>query len=177
MTLHEDIQERMNALTGENMNIMTRGQLADAIRRMDRNREKPIKFGEYWSAETLASDLFAHRSERTTHNSYLGVPNVDRSNSMTTLRNPEATLTVNELNQALVGRGYTANLHANDIYRQVVANREPKWRTGDIVKSNSGNVFTRRPSGNWHPESPGFADDEMSDTIIARPLTLIGRAV
>lgn len=164
------VEERMNALTGENMNIMTRGQLADAIRRMDRNREKPIKFGEYWSAETLASDLFAHRSERTTHNSY--VPAYSGGN--VPVNNPNETLTVAELDKALRDLGHVTT-EANNLYRQVVANREPKWETGNIVRSNAGNVFTRLANGDWRNESaPNIV---VKDGNIGRPLTLIGQAL
>jgi hypothetical protein len=165
--LRNRIRNRMEEIVGESrMETMTRSQLTAAIKRMDRNREAPIKFGEYWSAESLAANLFAHK----------GAPTVE-----TTLFNANETLTVAELDNALRDLKYTGGVHANELYRRVVANREPVWKTGDIVRSDAGNVFVRRADGDWEDlpgrRTHGLQPNVVKDTTITRPLTLVGRAV
>lgn len=84
--------------------------------------------------------------------------------------NPNDSLTYTELEQALSDLRYSAHL-ASDIYVRVAANHEPKWKSGDIVKSGAGGVFIMQPSGRWEL----VGDERYVDFgYPVRPLTKIG---
>lgn len=181
-SLRRRIQERWE---GYNMSVIndpktiTRDQLRDAFEALteydERTRKRTFNHSATYHFDQADSvirwirkELNKDDDQRTTHNSYLGV-----SGGNVPVNNPNDTLTVAELDRALRDRGHVST--ANDIYRQVVANREPKWETGNIVRSKAGNVFTRLANGDWRNETAPTV--VVKDGNIGRPLTLIGQAV
>lgn len=181
--LRKRIKERMNELNetyraekGINMandnDAVTLNQLIRAVEARNTGKRGPVKFGEYWSTEAFARDLFgsARLASRTTPASTYSFGGYNMP-----VKDPNATLTVAELDRALRGLGYGAIL-ANDVYNRVKINREPAWKTGDIVRSDSNNVFRKLSDGNWQHEG-GSDRTVVLDSNISRPLTLIGRAV
>jgi|SRR5580700_2391188 hypothetical protein len=165
--LRQRIQERMDKLNNQGglmADSITRAQLTEGLKRLNRTTNHgPVKFGEYWGVESLAADLFAAAT-------------APKGGYNMTATNPNETLTVAELEKALRDLNYSAGFHANQIYSRVKLNREPQWKTDDIVRSDSGNVFRKLSNGDWQHEG-GRDRSTVLDSNISRPLTLIGRAV
>jgi hypothetical protein len=91
--------------------------------------------------------------------------------------NNNKTITYRELENALTKLGYTEGVHARRVFDEVIKNREPEWKTGNIVRSSTGNVFTKLENGMWRPETMGMNASDFGDEVVSRPLVLIGQAV
>lgn len=90
---------------------------------------------------------------------------------------PSESFTFTELSDALRRLGYadfTTEQHARRIYNDIIDHREPKWAAGDIVRSDTGTVFTRLSTDNWRNELDGAT---VSHKYPTRPLKKIGRTV
>ena len=58
-------------------------------------------------------------------------------------------ITQAELDGALVRLHYSSRLHADKLFRDALAHREPVWRGGDVVKDSDGVVWVRAHGDKW----------------------------
>jgi hypothetical protein len=89
---------------------------------------------------------------------------------------PLPTVTFEELAAALRRLGYadfTTESHVRKIWNDIVEHREPKWKVGDIVRSDTGQVFTRLSGDAWINQ---LTQHTVKGNYPQRPLTKIGKA-
>lgn len=83
-------------------------------------------------------------------------------------------ITRNELDAALVRMRYTGGLHADNIVRNILEHREPKWEFGDVVRDANGCIFKRAAAdGGWWTTGNSQV---LSDSTPKRPLTRLVEA-
>lgn len=78
----------------------------------------------------------------------------------------EDTFTVAELAAALKRLGYAYSRLPGMITADILANREPQWQNGDVVKDATGDIYKRVRSGWWRAGS----SSAYSENTPVRPL-------
>lgn len=81
------------------------------------------------------------------------------------------TVTRDELNEAIKRLGYTAEVHADKLVRDVLAHREPEWKEGDVVRDAGGTYYCRSITGLWNRFGRPLG---FEPGVPVRPLTRIG---
>jgi hypothetical protein len=152
---------------------ITRWHLKRALGALATSRN-PVTFGGYFSTDTLADAVIDNVG-------YTTIDSITIGGNMTKPK-PTDTITFKELDDAITQLGYyKQGVLAEKLFSEAVKVREPKWKTGDIVRSAAGNVFVRRADGDWEDlpgrRTHGLQPNVVKDTTITRPLTLVGRAV
>jgi hypothetical protein len=121
-------------------------------RRMDRQQDKAEVFAKLWGAGPQRDDRVIDGQQTIKHN---------------------------ELVAALMHLGWdneAARRTAYNITCRVLDEREPKWETGDIVRSRlSGKIFIRQAEGGW-ADARNPDDRTTRYQNLVGPLTKIGVA-
>lgn len=90
--------------------------------------------------------------------------------------NGEQSIKHSELVEALMHLGWggePARRTAYNITCRVLDEREPKWKTGDIVRSGSGKIFIRQAEGDWADAQNANPCSRYQNLV--GPLTKLGR--
>lgn len=82
----------------------------------------------------------------------------------------QEAITQTELDAAFVRLHYSRDVHAGNIFRDVMAHREPVWKVGQVVRDARGQIWKRQDRRQWTSLGTGqwFGDQQPE-----RPLTPI----